>query len=136
MILAQLPQVVIDVGAGAGALVAVLAAFAAVWKIPAVRNRWTRHVTEPRRAQHREDVAAVLEPMIAPLRHELQTNGGSSLKDAVRRVEQTQERELAERAARQDAMDVKFDSIDAELIAAREWRDNIMAKVEVLTDRP
>lgn len=81
--LAAAPQVVIDAGAIAGSLTACGLLLAGVWKIPLVRRLWARNVTDPRRERFREDVRAVVDPIIA----ELRPNGGSSMRDAIDRQE-------------------------------------------------
>jgi hypothetical protein len=109
-VIAATPALVVDVATYAGAFVTLAAAAAAVWRIPGVRSSWTRHFTEPRRVQRREDMETVLVPLLDPIRHELETNCGTSIKDAIKRLEESESE-------------------------AKVWRAEITAKVDCLTER-
>lgn len=65
-----------EVGTGAGALLAVGALLAGVWRVLRSGAKWLLAELDER-----------LDTKIDPLHDELRTNGGSSLRDAVNRIE-------------------------------------------------
>lgn len=91
--LGQVPQWLVDVGAAAAALAAVIVLGQLLVRlfVSAVRE--------------------VIEDAVAPIRAEVQTNGGSSLKDVVKQVRDGLEGEKAERQARQEVLDSRLDQV-------------------------
>ena len=120
-------------GGVAGALLAILALVAAVSRFAWVRDQWQRRKVEPDRAKYRDDVAAVVGPMLEPIRHELQHNDGGSLKDAVRRIEHAGEQDRLQRDERQRVTDAVFASVAEQLAKADEWRDKKDEQLAALT---
>lgn len=85
--MAAAPSIVVDIAAWAGALLAVLGVLAALGRVPFVRKTWKRSVTGPYWQAHRDLIVEATEPQFKAIKAELRTNGGSSLRDAVDRVE-------------------------------------------------
>lgn len=110
MLVGQLPQAAIDVGAACGVVVALAAACAVLWRIPAVQRVWARNWVEPRQDRIRSAMAEV----IAPLQASLDGYGGR-LAEHVVSEERLRAEEGAARTARQRALDRELASIHDEL---------------------
>jgi hypothetical protein len=88
--LAQVPVLIQDVGAWCLALTAVLTLLALVSRTRAYRWLFTHMVAEPMTHWLRREITETVEPMVAPIRAELTTNGGSTVKDSLLRIEHRQ----------------------------------------------
>ena len=100
MVLAAIPRVLQDVGAGAAALTATLLFVGLVWRSRPMRWVWRRLIADPfagwlHSVAKRAATEAVAEETsqlkqdVAEVKAEVTYNHGTSLKDAVRRIEQT-----------------------------------------------
>lgn len=79
--------VLTQLGAWAGALLAIAALVTLVVRSRLVRWLWKRIVFEPITAWHRAQTDYVTEPKIAELRAQFVPNGGTSLRDRVNNLE-------------------------------------------------
>lgn len=133
MILAELPQVVQDVGAGAAVVVAVLGAVAAVFKIPAVRRQWRLRVTEPNRERRREDNAAAIAPLIEPIHQQI---GALSqrLDNHMASEEGQREKDMADRAHQREQLAEQLGGIEARLEAGHRWMERADGRFDELTN--
>lgn len=83
MTLAEVPSLLVDVGAAAGALTALVLFVGLVWRSRPARWLWRTLVAEPFSEWTRAQVTHVVEPMVAEVRQEVRPNGGSSFRDEV-----------------------------------------------------
>lgn len=84
--LADAPGFLVDLGATAGAVVAILGAIILVSRLRPVRWAYRRLVSEPFAAWFREQVRHEVEPLHTRLKDvetQLATNGGDTLRDRV-----------------------------------------------------
>lgn len=106
----------------AGALVAVAAMLTAIKIITGAgpfRWVWNRLIHQPVRESLREVITAEVSPLLESVRAELTTNGGSSLRDAINRLERQGARlEAGLEEAKTTAAEVRHD-LEASILAAQ-----------------
>lgn len=108
-------SILTDLGAGAAAFVAIVAALGFVIRSRPTKWLWRRVVAEPITNWQRAQFEHVTEPALAEIRQQLRPNGGSSLRDRIDQVADAQAEMKTDAERRFGDADRRFGEVEAKV---------------------